>query len=137
MTMKKLLNKPSQYVLVSCAYLANAVNVSYQSIHRTGSIQRNTANLGIVLPLLIGASLVTILIPTALRHTSILVEKTLVIITGILLLLSIIDYLRALGVHWALLPYSNPIFLLMSWLAAILAGRLLREVFKGAHSCRK
>jgi hypothetical protein len=137
MTTMRLLKTPGQYVLVSCAYLANAINISYQSIHRAGSVHKNAVNLGIVLPLLIGVSLLILLIPTALRHTSILIEKALVIITGILLLSSIIAYLRVLGEHWALLPYGNLIFLLMSWLAAILAGWLTREAFKDLHTCPK
>lgn len=130
----RLLKRPSQYVLALCAYLANAVHESYTSIHRTVSLQRHAADFGAVLPLLIGVSLVILLIPTALRHTSSLVEKTVVIATGALLVLCILGYLHVLGVHWAVLPHGGLIFLIASWLATILAAVLTLEVFKGEHS---
>ena len=130
----RLLKKPSQYVLALCAYLANAVHASYPSIHRAGSLQRHTADFGVVLPLLIGVSLVILLIPAALRHTSSLAEKTVVIVTGILLVLCVIGHLHVLGLHWAVLPHGDLIFLITSWLATILAAVLTLEVFKGEHS---
>jgi hypothetical protein len=86
-----------------------------------------------VLPLLIGVPFVILLIPTALRHTSYLAEKAVVIVTGFLLAQCTIGYVHTLGVQWAVFPYGDPIFVIISWLVVILAGVLTLQMLRGDH----
>lgn len=126
-TTMRLLRKPAQYIAALCAYLANAIHATYSFIRHSNSIQRHT-DFGVVLPLLIGVSLVMLLVPTAFRHTSYVIEKAVVIVTGVLLMMCVIGYLNALGVQRALLPHGDLIFVMGSWLAAALVAAFTVQV---------
>jgi hypothetical protein len=128
--MKRLLKSPKDYVLILCAYLANALYASYILFYQNKSAPRNLSDVGVVVPLLIGMSAVILLIPMAIRRTSLGLEKAVVVITGILFALCVVDYLRDLGVEWFYLPEFKAMFMIVSWVAAILSSILTLVVCK-------
>lgn len=133
----RLLKTPTQYVVVCCAYLAHAIYANFSFLHRVEQIPTHEGDRGVVLPLLIGVSLVILLIPTALRHTTLQIEKVVVIITGVLLVMCVIGYLHDLGLRWAILPNGDLLFVIASWLAAMFSGLLTLEVVRADHACLK
>jgi hypothetical protein len=124
----RLFKATSTYVYIFCAYVLNAIVLLLHSVKSSPS-SHNPADLLVLIPMIVGMLAGAVMSFFSIRHTSIFVEKSVLILTGLLCLLFVISTLPGLGYEWAAFPFSRPLFIVISCVAAVLVGaRVLQLV---------
>jgi hypothetical protein len=123
--------KPSTYVTLFFVYLANAASATYLSLHESSWIhQQHSVKIGVLVPLFIGVCLLLFIIPAELKRTSVPIEKVVLILTETLFVICFALDLHALGFFWAIVPFGDPLFDVISWAAAVLVGVRTLQVLR-------
>jgi hypothetical protein len=117
----QLFEKTNTYVYIFCAYTLNALLLLFHSMK--GSLaSHKPPDLLVLVPMILGMGSGVLLSFVFIRRTSSLVEKAVLILTGVLCLLFLVSVLAEIGYEWADFPFSHAIFVLVSCAAAVLAG---------------
>ncbi len=124
----RLFDATSTYVYIFCAYALNALVLLLHSTKGPISSHR-TPDLLILVPMIAGMMFGALLSFVSIRKTSSLIEKGVLILTGVLCLLFLVSVLPEIGYEWANFPFSHAIFVIISCVAAVLVGiRVLQLV---------
>ena len=117
----RLFDATSTYVYIFCAYALNALFLLLHSTNSPMSSHRSPDFL-VLVPMIVGMTFGASLSFVSTRKTSSMIEKTVLILTGVLCLLFLISVLPKAGYEWANFPFSHAIFVTVSCVAAVLTG---------------
>lgn len=115
------------YVYVFCVYAITALFLLSHTVKRSVPAHRG-ALFSIVIPQVIGMSLLAVMASVATRRTSNILEKCALVLTGIICLLSVVSVFPKFGydVPGPLIDHS--VFVTISCAAAVLAGWRMVQV---------
>jgi hypothetical protein len=126
--MMRLFKETSTYVYIFLAYALNALFLLLHSAKEPLASPK-PPDLLVFIPMIVGMMAGAVMSFVSIRNTSIFVEKGVLILTGLLCLLFVISTLPRLGYGWAAFPFSRPLFIVISCVAAVLVGvRVLQLV---------
>jgi hypothetical protein len=117
----RLFRATSTYVYIFCAYALNALVLLLHSV-RSPLSPHKPPDLLVLIPMVVGMAAGALFSFISIRSTTNLVEKTVLILTGVLCLLFLVSVLPEIGYEWASFPFSYAIFVIVSCAAAVLAG---------------
>lgn|SRR5215469_1638012 len=125
----RLFDAKSTYVYIFCAYALNALFLLLHS-PKVPTSSYESSNFLIVVPKIVGMIFGAVLSFASIRKTSSLIEKTVLILTGLLCLLVLASVLPKVGYEWANFSFSHSIFVIVSCVAAVLAGIRALQVLR-------
>jgi hypothetical protein len=130
----RLFDATSTYVYIFCAYALNALVLLLHSTK--GPISSNRPpDLLVLVPMIVGMMFGALLSFVWIRKTSSLIEKSVLMLTGVLCLLFLVSVLPEIGYEWANFRFSHLIFIIVSCVAAVLVGiRALQLVRLSSNS---
>lgn len=117
----RLFDATSTYVYIFCMYALNALFLLLHSTKSPISSHRSL-DLLVLVPMVVGMMFGAFLSFVSIQKTSNIIEKAVLILTGILCLLFLISVLPQVGYEWANFPFSHAIFVIVSCVAAVLTG---------------
>jgi glucan phosphoethanolaminetransferase (alkaline phosphatase superfamily) len=117
----RLFDATSTYVYIFCAYALNALVLLLHTTKNPTS-SHGSPDLLVLVPMILGMVFGALLSFVSIRKTSSRLEKTVLILTGVLCLLFLISVLPKAGYEWANFPFSHAIFVIVSCIAAVLTG---------------
>lgn len=121
--MMRLFRAKSTYIYLFCVYALNAVFLLFHTVKNHAS---HTTPLTIVVPQVIGMLLLAVVALVAIRRTSSVIEKSVLVLTSVICLLFIAGVAESNGCDLPAPLHSHSVFVAVSCVAALLAGwRLL------------
>jgi hypothetical protein len=123
----RLFKENKIYAYAFCVYALNALFLLQHSVRKSTPTHKLPAFSVLVLQC-ICMLLIAVIAFAAIRKTSNAVEKTVLVLTGIICLLFLLNVISQLGFSWASFPFSHVVFVSISCAAALLAGWRALEV---------
>lgn len=124
----RLFREKKIYVYVFCVYAITALFLLSPTVKKSVPAHRG-ALLSIVIPQVVGMSLLAVVVSFAIRRTSNILEKCALILTGIICLLSVVSVFPKFGYDLPRPLIDHSVFVIVSCAAAVLAGwRMLQVV---------
>jgi len=124
----RLFKEKKMYVYVFCVYAITALFLLLHTVKKSVPVHRD-ALLSIVIPQVIGMSLLAVMASLATRRTSNILEKCALVLTGIVCVLSVVSVFPKFGYDVPTLLIDHSVFVTVSCAAAVLAGwRMLQVV---------
>jgi 4-amino-4-deoxy-L-arabinose transferase-like glycosyltransferase len=121
----RLFKGKGTYIFVFCVY---AVNALFLLFHTVKTPPLHTTSLTIVVPQVIGMSLLAVIALVAIRRTSSAIERGVLVLTSVICALFVARVAESNGCDLPALLYSHSVFVVVSCVAALLAGWRLLEV---------
>ena len=117
------------YLIVFCLYIFNALNVCYplKSSNQATQFVRSSHFAGINI---LGGIFCLIIFAAGVRKTSYLIEKCIIVFSGIFFVMFIADNIHNLGYTVAFSTFNRPISVFVICVAAVLSGIRLLQVSK-------
>jgi len=125
----RLFKDRSTYVYASCVYAANALFLALHTAKKT-ALAPGGPPFSIVVPQVIGMSLLAIIAWIATRRTSSVLERCVLTLTGIICLLSVASAVRKFDINVSPMLIDHSVFVVVSWAAAFLAAWRTVQVWK-------
>jgi hypothetical protein len=123
----RLFKENKMYVYAFCVYALNALFLLLHSVGKSTPTHKLPA-FSVLVPQCVCMLLIAVIAFAAIRKTSSAVEKTVLVLTGILCLLFLFNVVSQLGFSWASFPFSHVVFVSISCAAALLAGWRALEI---------
>jgi hypothetical protein len=125
----RLFNDRSTYVYASCVYVTNAVFLACHTTKKAIPAAMGSP-FSIVVPQVIGMSFLAIISWLAIRRTSSILERCVLVLTGLVSALSVTSALRKFGLNVPPMLVDHLLFVVLSWAAALLTLWRTLEVWK-------
>ena len=122
----RLFRTKSTYVYLFCAYAINAVFLLFHTVKNHAPL--HTTPLTIVVPQVIGMLLLAVMALVAIRRTSSVIERSVLVLTSVICLLFIAGVAEWNGYDLPAPLHSHSVFVAVSCVAALLAAWRLLEV---------
>jgi hypothetical protein len=122
----RLFHDRKLYAYAFCAYVINALLVSYQG-HKLETVGRRPL-LSIVVPQIIGMLFLALLASVATRRTSSILEKSILILTAMICLLSVASVLPKFNYDLPKFLIQHLVFVIASYALAMLSGWRMTQV---------
>lgn len=124
--MMRLFRAKSTYISLFCVYALNAVFLLFYTVKNHAPL--HTTPLTIVVPQVIGMLLLAVIALVAIRRTSSVIERSVLVLTSIICLLFIAGVAESIGCDLPAPLHSHPVFVAVSCVTALLAAWRLLEV---------
>jgi Gpi18-like mannosyltransferase len=124
--MMRLFRSKGTYIYLVCVYAINALFLLFHAVRKQAPLQ--TTPLLTVVPQVIGMLLIAVIVLMAMRRTSSVLEKSVLVLTSAICVLFIASVVKSHGYNLPSPLYSHSVFVAVSCGAALLAGWRLLEV---------